>query len=115
MQDQFGEYKTPSKKSMLVHNKLFYSKASELLQNSVNLEANFIGGELFHRADMKELYEGFDDTIETLDKLDCFRTNVSQISSSTNLLYKDLSLLEHFIKGFIDRKLSLGMLLSFDL
>jgi hypothetical protein len=102
----------PSKESMLLHNKIFYDKVSEIYETSkepVKVVAKFMGGELFHRADMKELYEGFDDTIEVLkmlnNKYETFKINPQDshnIIVASNLLYKDLTLLEYFTTKLLE-------------
>jgi hypothetical protein len=70
-----------------------------------------MGGELFCYND-KELYEGFDDTVTTLNKIQADKRNVVIF---TNLLYTDLSLLTYFIDSLFESQFYPELSVSFDL
>ena len=83
----------PSKESLLTHNKLLL----EFIRKNMETSVIFLeGGELFHRPDIKEVYEGFDATIETIRKINLVNRKVSTTVFS-NLLYENLDLIKYFI------------------
>lgn len=57
---------------------------------------SFVGGELFHRPDIKELYKGFEDTAKTLELMS-MRAETFNARVFSNLLFEDTSPLEHFL------------------
>ena len=68
---------------------------------------DFMGGELFHRADFPELFEGFEYAAKVIKQHIVENTKHFDFCVFTNLLYEDLSLLKHFLKC-LDTKLNVG-------
>ena len=69
-------------------------------KNYNDIEIKFMGGELFHRSDIPELFEGFEylaDEIINIISTYYLKCNIA-CSIYSNFQYEDLSLYKHFIK-----------------
>ena len=105
--NNFGKFIKPSKESLITHTNLLLSilpifEAKTLI--------SLMGGELFHKTNMPELYEGFEYLATKLN------TNIYthiQYKIFTDLLFTDLTLLDFFIKTLHFNK-HIGIKTSFD-
>ena len=106
----FEKYIIPSKEALLTHNKILLDMYRDDKYKFLLL--SFVGGELFHRSDIKELYKGFDYLVEQLHNIRKL-PNI-QIKIYSDLLFEDTALLEYFIKKVgVDKVI--GIKTSFDL
>ena len=120
--NEFGPYISPSKESLIKHTDLLmdflnnnftpWDLKRENVHTSKDVASPFInllGGELFHRTDLPELYEGFEYLAKKVKEMNAF-TQYPIIFS--NLLFEDLSLVKHFIKnidGVVDFNVSFDL------
>ena len=99
--NDFGTFIEPSKKSLIVHTDLLLKEYYKNPAQDVNVF--LMGGELFHRQDIKELYTGFSYLANRISEI---KHESFKIRFFSSLLYNDVSLLLFFINRLKELNIS---------